>query len=139
MKVTVIKLVGWLQGRNGTGNVYLLQNETGRQFLGMLQTTESGEKWGLLANSTLQEHIAMGKGALSVAGSYPEEIEGLDGTFAVENPSGWTRLYTGPTQPEPTTPTDADTFEIPFTISFEGKMKLKVAGFEAILAGLFKP
>lgn len=134
MTYTVVKPVGWLQGLNGKGVVYELSGDDGTKVLGMLQKdVAGGEFWAFLSYSTLKEHIEMGKGKSFVSNVYPEAPAGFP--FVV-NANGWQRLYMEPTTTVGGTDgdsTEGDTIEIPVSVSFEGKMKIRLGGLEKLM------
>lgn len=120
----VEKIVGWLTGSAGTGNVFELSHNGGY----LLAMIWQDGKFHYLGLADLNKQIAAKTAAVQVSamrsGYLTEFPQNADGSLPVENPDGWKRIF------EPTTPGSGDgetvetkeILEIPFKI--EGKITI---------------
>jgi hypothetical protein len=129
----VERVVGWISGMNGTGNLFEI-TDNGKSYLAVIY--QDG-KFYPISKEEVQTHIAQGKGKLESSTIFSNSNLPF---FQVSNPAGWERLYRTVTS-EPTVPEDpndteteiSDTLEIPVSVSFEGKIKFNIGGFSKIL------
>lgn len=97
----VLYFVGWLQGQNGRGNIYLCETTGGTQFLAMIWLMpDASLKWKFLSRSTLQSHL--GNSLASISGDIdiskmpetaPSGLEDADGFIVFTNATGLPREY----------------------------------------------
>lgn len=133
----VEKAVGWILGQNGKGVTYELSHNGQYALANIWQDG----KFHYLSIEAAREHVAIGKATLQDRGSYlPESSlpKNADGSLKVDNPDGWERLYTesgnaGGDTNETGETVISDNLEFPFSVSFEGKVKINIAGLSKIL------
>lgn len=134
----VEKAVGWILGQNGKGITYEL-SQNGQYALANIW--QDG-KFHYLSIEAANAHISAGKASLdNIRNSYLSESslpKNADGSLKVDNPDGWERLYTesgnsGGDSEETGETVISDNLEFPFSVSFEGKVKINIAGLSKIL------
>lgn len=137
--IKVIKAVGWIKGNNGTGVVYELEQD-GVAFLANRVIENGVEPWRYLSVGMLRDHVARDLGYFSnTRPDYLSEnlvAKAANGDLNVQNPD-WPRIYNGTMPTEPTEPTPPgavteDTLSLPFSISLEGTVKIRLGGLSKI-------
>lgn len=134
----VERVIGWLKGSNGTGNIFEVSHN-GRELLAMIW--QDG-KFHYTAPGDVAKQVKEGTASITPTpnwtnSTYLSESQvpaNSDGTLSVENPSGWQRLYQPPTGGEGTGDETVETkevIEIPFKI--EGKISFDVSQFAALI------
>jgi len=130
----VEKIVGWLTGNAGTGNVFELSHNGGY----LLAMIWQDGKFHYLSQQDLNKQVSQGTAGVQASAMRSQYLsnvpENADGSITVENPAGWQRLYQAPaggnggsSEGEEAT----ETLEIPF--KFDGKLTIDVSQLSALL------
>lgn len=128
----VEKVVGWIQGRDGVGNVFEISNGGG--FL--LASIWSDGKFHYLDYNSMMQHVAENKAVLQSSGRQYQAGNFSPDQITVSNPDGWKRLYAPDSegqQPQETETETGDELVIPVKVEFTGQIKISMAGFSALL------
>jgi hypothetical protein len=130
----VEKAVGWVAGLNGTGVVYEV-SDNGKYILA---TIEADGTFRPISLTDVISHALAGKGQL--LNPRPEYLAVNNyNVLPVENPQGWTRIFTPATTTDPAPveteePDETDEEEeisIPFSIQVNGTIKFSLGSLSS--------
>lgn len=122
MKVT--RVVGWLKGQAGTGNIFEVSKDGG--FILVMIWADG--LFHAIDHSEVIEHQNKGLAALFDAQGFYLTVDN-GSVVNVENPSGWERFYTEAGQNSDS----GDEIRIPVLIQFSGELKINLAGLSKLI------